>query len=128
METHTPYEQIRNRRCDFIVKYRFFTTEEGGRETGPPGQGYPSDFMYEGDNPDTDMLYMIHPEFLDDNDNVVMDKSIRTWSGKAKMWILNPNFLQYHIDRIRIGVRGFFMEGSHKTAECEVIEIVGLRT
>jgi hypothetical protein len=126
MELHKPYEKIQNRPCDFIVKYRFFTVEEGGRKSGPANQGYKSDFMYAGDNPETDMIYMIHPEFLDQDNNVVLDTSIRQWSGKAKMWIFNPKFFQLHKTRIKVGTKGFFMEGGHKTAECEVIEIVGL--
>jgi hypothetical protein len=126
MEPHTPYEQIRNRPCDFLVKYRFFTSDEGGRKTGPPMQGYKSDFMYDGDNPKTDSIYMIHPEFIDNNNNVITDKSIRSWSGKAKMWILNADFLPYHISRIKVGVKGYFMEGPNKTAECQVIEIIRL--
>ena len=127
METHTPYEKIRNRPCDFIVKYRFFTIDEGGRKTGPPSQGYRSDFLYDTDNPNTDRIYMIHPEFIYDNGQVILDKSYNSWTGKANMWILNPDFMQYHRDRIKIGVKGFFMEGATKTAECEVIEVVGLK-
>jgi hypothetical protein len=82
--------------------------------------------MYEGDNPKKDMIFMIHPEFIDDNYNVILDTSIRLWSGKANMWILNPDFIAYHRERIKIGTKGFFMEGPIKTAECEVIEIIGL--
>lgn len=43
------------------------------------------------------------------------------------MWILNPDFMDYHRSRIKIGVKGFFMEGGIKTAECEVIGLVGLK-
>lgn len=127
MEKHTPYEQIRKRPCDFIVKYRFFTIDEGGRKTGPAFQGYRCDFLYDGDNPKTDRIYMIHPEFIDDNDQVILDKSYNSRTGKANMWILNPDFMDYHRSRIKIGVKGFFMEGGIKTAECEVIRLVGLK-
>ncbi|KJF42063.1 hypothetical protein [Draconibacterium sediminis] len=127
MEQHTPYEQIRKRPCDFIVKYRFLTEEEGGRKTGPPSQRYKSDFMYYGDNPMTERIFMIHPEFIDDNGNVILDKSLHSWTGKANMWILNTDFNEYHKRRIKLGLKGFFMEGAHRTAVCEVIEIVGLK-
>jgi len=127
MEQHVPYETIRKRPCDFIVKYRFFTTNEGGRKTGPPSQGYRSDFMYKGDNPKTDRIFMIHPEFINDENQVILDKSIRSWTGKANMWILNPNYIDYHKERIKIGIQGYFMEGAIKTADCEVIELIGLK-
>ena len=126
MEQHISYEQIRKRPCDFLVKYRFFTEEEGGRKTGPPSQGYRSDFMYAGDNPKTDRIFMIHPEFLDEDNNIILDKSHRQWTGRAKMWILNLDFIPIHKTRLKIGTKGFFMEGPYKIAECEVIEIVGL--
>ena len=73
MERHVPYEKIRKRPCDFVVKYRFLTKEEGGRQTGLPIQGIQFDFMYFGDNPETDRIFMIHPEFLDKLDNVVTE-------------------------------------------------------
>ena len=73
------------------------------------------------------MLYMIHPEFIDKNDQVILDKSYNSWTGKANMWILNPNFIEYHKNRIKLGIKGFFMEGGVKTAECEVVKIIGLK-
>jgi hypothetical protein len=46
MDKHISYEQTKNRECDFIVQYRFFSEKEGGRKINPR-QGYRSDFMYE---------------------------------------------------------------------------------
>ncbi len=69
---------------------------------------------------------MIHPEFIDDSNQVILDMTYKSWTGKANMWILNSDFRQYHKERIKIGTKGFFMEGPNKTAECEVIEIIGL--
>ncbi len=124
MDVHIPYEQIKNRECDFIVTYRFFTPDEGGRKTGNPIQGYRSDFMYSEDE-EAKKLWMIWPEFLDNDDNIILDKSLRVpTSGKAKMWILNESLIELHKERIKIGLKGFFMEGPHKAAECEVIEVV----
>jgi hypothetical protein len=49
-DMHTPYEKALGHKCDFRVKYRFFTTEEGGR-LSLPYQGIRSDFWYDrGDN------------------------------------------------------------------------------
>lgn len=127
MESHKPYELVRNRKCDFIVKYRFFSAEEGGRKTGNPIQGYRSDFMYTEDE-NLKKTWMIWPEFLDKENNVILDKSIRVPTyGKAQMWIINETFFEFHHERIKIGLKAYFVEGSHKTAECEVIEIVSLK-
>ncbi|MGK4568173.1 hypothetical protein [Flavobacterium sp. 3HN19-14] len=126
MEIHIPYEQRKNRKCDFIVKYRFLSKEEGNYRLGNPMQGYRSDFLYAGDEKEKG-LWMIWPEFLDNEDNVITDKTVRvSTSGKAQMWILNDEFFQMHRDRIKIGLKAYFVEGRFKTAECEVIEITGL--
>lgn len=125
MGDHISYKQIRNRECDFIVSYRFFSLEEGGRETSPT-QGYRSDFMYSGDE-NIKQLWMIWPEFLDSENNVILDKSTPVpISGKARMWILNESLHEIHAERIKIGLKGYFVEGPRKTAECEVIQIVHL--
>ncbi|MCP2026411.1 hypothetical protein L1276_001555 [Flavobacterium sp. HSC-32F16] len=124
MDVHIPYEQVKNRECDFIVTYRFFTPDEGGRKTGNPMQGYRSDFMYSGDEK-ARQQWMIWPEFLDDKDNVILDKSFQVpTSGKANMWILNDTLTELHKRRIKIGLKAFFMEGQYIVAECEVIQIV----
>lgn len=124
MDFHTPYEQARNRDCDFIVQYRFFSPEEGGRPTGNPMQGYRSDFMYSGDEK-ARQQWMIWPEFLDDKDNVILDKSLQVpTSGKANMWILNDTLTELHKGQIKIELKAFFMEGQYIVAECEVIQIV----
>jgi hypothetical protein len=44
------------------------------------------------------------------------------------MWIVIPKMRQFHRDKIKVGLKGFFMEGSRRVAECEVIEILGLLT
>jgi hypothetical protein len=127
VENHIPYEQTAKRPCDFIVKYKFITEEKGGRTT-LPAQGYRPDFLYAEDNAQ-DGLWIIWPEFLDLNGNVITDKSIRVdLNGKAIMWIMNEHFTEKHKARIKIGQKGFFMEGSRKVAECEVIEVVGLKS
>lgn len=89
-------------------------------------QGYRSDFLYSGDE-NIKQLWMIWPEFLDEEENVILDKSIPVpTSGKAKMWILNDTLKHLHRDRIEIGLKAFFVEGPRKVAECEVIQIVNL--
>lgn len=101
------------------------TPEEGGRKTGPPIQGYRSDFRYEDES--NNKCWMIHPEFLDEKGNVILDRNIlMSQTGQAKMWILNDQLRDFHKSKIKIGTKGFFVEGHHKTAICEVIDLVGL--
>ena len=69
---------------------------------------------------------MIHPEFLDEFDNVITEQIVVPESGKALMWILNPALNDYHRNRLKIGTKGYFVEGPKITAECEVIELRGL--
>jgi hypothetical protein len=128
MNQHIPYGKAGGMSCDFIVKYRFYTKEEGGRKR-PPAQGYRSDFLYAEDAVNEKFqLWMIYPEFLDENNDVILDTTLPVpQTGKAQMWIFNKKFAEMHKRRIKIGQQGFFMEGSTKTAECEVIEIVGLK-
>ena len=127
MGNHTSYEEVVNRPCDFIVKYKFLIGEKGGR-TIMPSQGYRSDIMYAEDK-NEDGLWIIWPEFLDSTGNLITDKSIPVdQEGKARMWIINEHFTERHKTRIKIGQKGFFMEGSRKVAECEVIEVVNLKS
>jgi hypothetical protein len=78
----------RNRPCDFVVRCRFLTKEEGGRQTGLPIQGIRSDFMYYGDNPKIDRIFMIHPKFLDNHDNVITQSTVVPESEKHSCGLL----------------------------------------
>mgnify|MGYP001181786182 CR=1 FL=1 len=128
MTEHQPYEEKLNRPPDFVVDYRFLTEKEGGRMSGPPLQGYRSDFWYEHENQKPNQIFMIWPEFLDDQGKVITTKESRVpSSGKAQMWIVNQEMTKYHQGRIYIGLEGFFMEGGTRVAQCQVTEIVGLK-
>jgi hypothetical protein len=110
---------------DFAVRYRFFTAEEGGL-VGAPRQHIRWDFLYQGDDPERDGIYMIWPEFLDRAGNVLPDGPV-PYEGVAHMFILNPDMReQVHRRRMAVGVRGYFVEGSKRVAECEVMELIGL--
>ena len=122
-----PYEKKRQHPQDFDVKYRFFTPDEGGRKS-LPFQGYRCDFAYAGDDISKTGIYMIHPEFEDENGHVFLedDKAVAL-TGTARMWILIPEMREcVHKHRIKVGTKGFLMEGSRKVGEIEVIRIVGL--
>lgn len=124
---HTPYEEKLKHKADFRVKYRFYNPEEGGRMTGAPYQGYRSDFWYPHKDNEENKIFMISPEFEDEEKNVILtnDKPIKE-SGIARMWIINSIYRKYHQERIKVGTRGYFMEGPTKVAECEVVELIGL--
>ncbi|HMI05354.1 MAG TPA: hypothetical protein VK541_22890 [Pedobacter sp.] len=126
---HKSYEKRLGHPADFKVRYRFYTFQEGGRKS-IPHQGYRSDFWY--DHPEhngTNLLFMIWPEFEDENGQVILDDENPVPSaGIAQMWVIAAENRVYHLDKIELGLKGYFMEGSRRVAECEVIEILGLGT
>ena len=122
---HISYRIKLNREPDFLVAYRFFTPEEGGRVTGTPTQGYRSDFRYEHPEHTKGRVFMIWPEFLDEDDEVITDNILPVrWSGKAYMWIIANEMRPYHKDKIKVGLNGFFVEENKKVAECDVIQVL----
>lgn len=126
---HKPYEQKLKHAPDFRVKYRFYTKEEGGRQSNIPFQGYRSDFWYDNPEHSVSYLFMIWPEFENENGEIIHEnKKSVSQEGTARMWIIVPERRPYHSDKIKVGTKGYFMEGSRKVAECEVIEILGLKS
>ena len=123
---HTPYSEIFGHASDFKVRYEFYTESEGGRQN-LPHQGIRSDFWYEHENHDSNSDYMIYPEFLNSDGELINSGEVLP-TGVATMWILNPEWRKYHQKRIEVGTIGFFKEGSRRTAKCEIIEIIGLHT
>lgn len=124
---HQSYEIKFKHPPDFRVAYRFYDENESGRKT-TPGQGYRSDFWYyHEEQPNPNSIYMIWPEFEDEQGNIITDTEVRvSIRGTARMWILIPAMRGIHRKRIKPGMKGFFMEGHKRVAECEVIEIIGL--
>jgi hypothetical protein len=126
---HEPFEVRLKHPPDFRVRYRFYDESDGGRKT-TPAQGYRSDFWYHHElqlNPNS--IYMIWPEFEDEQCNVIIDTEARVKPvGTARMWVIIPKMRQMHGDRIKVGLIGYFMEGGRRVAECQVIEVVGLNS
>jgi len=112
------------RGADFEVRYRFLTPAEGGSRS-PPRQHIRWDFLYEGDDPQRDGLFMIWPEFLDDEGNPRPEGEVPP-EGLAHMFILMPEMRPTHRRRITVGTRGFMVEGPKKVAECQVTRLLGL--
>ena len=129
---HIPYSEKTRHPADFRVSYRFYSFEEGGRKT-IPYQSIRSDFQFEPSYLSIEgyhaKVFIIWPEFEDENGKIILDntKSVPV-TGTARMWIINPETRPIHRGHIEIGLKGYFMEGSRRTAECTVIEIVGLNT
>ncbi|MGV3559675.1 hypothetical protein [Larkinella arboricola] len=123
---HKPYQELLGYPPDFEVTYRLFTEEEGGRQT-PAFQGIRWNFLYEEFSTET---FMIWPEFLDKN-GVILSEELEPICpyGIAIMWIVSPDLRRtIHQQRIKVGTRGYFMEGSRKVGVCEVTQILGLLT
>ena len=122
---HHSYEERLGHKADFRVKYKFYTEQEGGRKT-LPYQGIRSDFSYPNENNKPNETFMIWPEFEDENGALILENDISVKrEGTARMWIIIPEKRDYHKKKIKVGLMGYFKEGIN-TAECEVIEIVGL--
>ena len=126
---HNSYEERLKHQPDFRVKYRFYSKEEGGRQTITPYQGYRSDFWYAHPDNKPNEIFMIWPEFENASNQIILEdnKSVAE-QGTARMWIIVSERRPYHYNKIKVGLKGYFMEGTNKVAECEVIEILGLKT
>ncbi len=120
---HKPYLEVFGHLPDFEVTYRIFSPEEGGRKT-PVFQGIRWDFTYE-DYPSEG--FMIYPEIIDVNTKVAIEAEVAIPDyGIATMWILNSRLRGLHQKRIKLGTRGYFVEGPRKVGVCEVTRIIGL--
>jgi len=114
---------VDNREPDFLVRYRFLRLEEGGR-SAPPRQGYRPGWLYDGDDPVRDGAWMIWPRFVAASGAEVGDGPVPS-EGMAQMFVLDPKFRPMHLSRLRVGTKGFLIEGKAIAAECEVVEVKG---
>lgn len=120
----TSYAERSGRRPSFEVAYRFLSAEEGGRSS-PPWQHTRWDFLYEGDDPQVDSIWMIWPEIIAPDGRVLPEGEV-PGEGRALMYIVNLDNAPYHRARIVIGTKGAFVEGARRVALCEVVAIHGL--
>ena len=118
------YSERSGRKPAFEVRYRFLSQAEGGREA-PPRQHIRWDFLYEGDDPLVEGISMVWPEFIGPSGSVLPEGEVPV-TGRAFMFIVNVDRWSFHQERIAPGVRGFFVEGSKKVAECEVTSVNAL--
>ncbi len=123
---HYPYEDEQNRQPDFVVEYEIDLCDE--MKNAKPHQGMRTDFLYDGDDPQLDGVYMIWPELLDENDQVIEDQTPGSapHKGRANMWILSEEMREFHRKRIKVGTKGCWVRGSFKVANITVIELGAL--
>ncbi|UPW17090.1 hypothetical protein M0C34_12610 [Agarivorans sp. TSD2052] len=126
MNEHTPYQERLNRNPDFIVEYVIDLSEE--LKGAKLGQGMRVDFLYEGDNPQTEGVHMIWPEILDSKGDVILDTVPGNipQKGKANMWIVDETRRPYHANRIKVGTNGIWWRGG-RVAFVKVVNIEGLQ-
>jgi len=111
---------------DFVVEYKILNESQGGRKT-LPSQGIKWDFAYVNEKHKPNDLFMIWPQFLDKNGQVIPKSNDPVPpSGKARMWIVDDGMRKYHVDKIYVGMKANGMEGSRPVADYVVTEIGGL--
>jgi hypothetical protein len=72
-------------------------------------------------------MFMIWPEFENPEGKIILENDCAVPQiGTARMWIIIPERRPYHYGHIKEGLLGYFREGSMRTAECRIIEILGL--
>lgn len=123
----TDFGAVRN---DFEVQYRFLSPEEGGRKSGPPMQGYRSDWKYADatvEELESNLIWMIWPIFLGLDGKPIPENIVVNVEGVARMTVLNDDLRQTeHRNRIRVGTEGYFVEGPNQVAVANVIRVVEL--
>jgi hypothetical protein len=123
---HQPYQNRLKHPADFRVRYRFYATEAD--RLNLPYQGIRCDFQYDYPGRKLNEAFMIWPQFEDSLGNLILDNlSPVPREGTARMWILIPERRTFHREHLKVGLKCNFFEGK-PTADCEVIEILGLMT
>ena len=120
MTLHTPYEDIFHRPCDFLVSY-CIKSDEALKEVFP-NQGMRCDFSFDRGK----TVYMIYPEILDNEGNVILDKNQRIEdSGIAGMWIVLEleKYVKPLKNQLYIGQTAFWRIGGSVLAEVVVVDI-----
>lgn len=113
---------------DFEARIRIFRHDEGGRQTAPLN-GIRWDFAYENDDIKKTGIYMIHPDFYDENGySLPTDEPLPIdHELQARMTILIDEMREkIHRKRIKEGLRFFCHEGGKRVAEGIVTKITGI--
>ncbi|MCV6637393.1 hypothetical protein [Candidatus Albibeggiatoa sp. nov. NOAA] len=122
---HKPYSETMGKPADFEVEYELAIDPALGQII--PSQAMRCDFAYASDRGKNNHVYMIYPELLDTDGNIILDKRIRAADkGKATMWIILPESRPTHCQRIKVGTQGHWVVGSKILANVTVTKIIGL--
>ncbi|KXX69402.1 hypothetical protein [Flammeovirga sp. SJP92] len=116
-----PYSITFGRDYDFKVKYELLNPEQGGR-VSPAFQGIKWDFGYQHEAIKSNQLFMIYPEFEDGDGNILSNEKPIPPTGIARMFIFRKSKINFHKEKIHVGIKGTFNEGK-PIGKCEVIEI-----
>lgn len=113
---------------DFEVRYRFLSEAEGGRKSQSIHQGYRCDWVYaEFEEIEPNQAWIIWPLFVYESGEFVPEGDQVANQGAAHMMVVDKELRQtVHRERIRLGTKGFFVEGGKKVAEATVVRIVDL--
>ncbi len=117
--------KLSGRSPDFRIHYKWLCAQD----IDPPQrlfQHMRSDWLYAEDDPRTDGIHIIYPEFEDRTGRVIADGERVLDEGTATMWILFEESRPRHRERIAAGSRGYLVVGSNRIAEAEVTAILGL--
>jgi hypothetical protein len=125
MTQYLSYEKRFNRKCDFVVEYKFIANQSDYQVK--LSQGMRSDFSYAEDDEEMP-VYMIWPEFENDSGEIIEDKeAVILNHGRARMWVMLDEQRQMHKERLTLGQEGYLVAGSHKIAKVKVIDLVSLK-
>ena len=88
-----------------------------------------SDFKYLGEFSD-EGIWMIWPEFIDQDGNVIQNEDVLPKSGKATMWIVSreKELLNMHLKRLKVGMVAELVTGARTLATVKVTKILGLKS
>jgi translation elongation factor EF-Tu-like GTPase len=118
---------------DFEAEITILTEEERGRQT-PPHNYIRWDFGYADDNPlepernlDKE-IYMIWPNFLDDDGTPIQKGIPLIGTYKARMHILVKEMMDYHRKRISVGLKFNCHEGARIMARGVVTKLRAIST
>lgn len=119
-----PKLKLPNQKPDFEAEIQILTLEEGGREN-PARNGIRWDFKYDEDNI-SDGIYIIHPYFIDEKDELISELIPLNGTMRAWMYILFDEMRTYHRTRIAAGKKFSCQEGSKSVARGVVTKLIGL--
>jgi hypothetical protein len=111
---------------DFEAVIRIFRPDEGGRSSST-FNGIRWDFVYADEEP-ADGLYMIWPDFVDDNGDSLPADAILPVDASlpARMVVVNDEMREKHRSKIRVGGRFYCCEGPKRVAEGRVTKVTEL--